>query len=66
MIRGQVAQDGSPPLTARRENGTHHDPDIAETYGNRWVVRDTNGRFVDVDKYRNDLATRHPNITFIE
>jgi len=61
---GQPQKASQQMLTARRENGTHHDPDIAGTYGNLWVVRDASGNFVDWDRYSNDLRARYPNITF--
>lgn len=49
--------------TARREEGlTPNGNEI----GGRWVVRDRDGNFVDVDKYRNDLASRyHGKIEFV-
>lgn len=52
-------------LTARRENGPHHDPRIAKTYGGKWVVRDEQGNFVDWDQYQNDLACRYPGLNII-
>lgn len=50
-------------LTAKREYGeTPNGNPIA----GRWVVRDSDGKFIDVDKYRNDLQSRYRNrITFV-
>lgn len=53
-------------LTARREHGAHHDPEIARGYGGNWVVRDAKGRFVAWGQYRNDLQARFPSLTVIE
>jgi hypothetical protein len=53
-------------LTARRENGPHHDLQHGGTYGNFWVVRDQDGNFVDWDQYSNDLRARYPDLTFID
>jgi hypothetical protein len=50
------------PFTARRENGPHHDQDIAATYDNKWVVRDENGVFIDWDRYRHDLEDRYDRL----
>lgn len=53
-------------LTARREDGPHHDPEIARTYGGHWVVRDSKGRFVAWHQYRNDLIARFPSLTVVD
>lgn len=50
--------------TARREQGTH--PISNMPFGNRWVVRDSNGFFVDCDQHRNDLKERYNGLTVID
>lgn len=40
----------------RRENGML--PDNIPAKG-RWVLRDENGKYVDHDRYSNDLLVRH-------
>lgn len=42
--------------TMRRENGMLPN-DIPAN--NRWVLRDENGKYIDHDRYRNDLLDRH-------
>jgi len=61
------------PLTARRETGSvtmRYSENIPDTYeipfGNRWVVRDAKGAYVDHDQYRNDLLDRYPGLIIIE
>lgn len=52
-------------LTARRENGPHHNLEIAKTYGGKWVVRDEEKNVIDYDQYRNDLKERYPGLIVI-
>lgn len=61
------------PLTARRETGSvtmRYSENIPDTYeipfGNRWVVRDAKGVYVDHDQYRNDLLDRYPGLIIVE
>lgn len=53
-------------FTARRENGPHHDPEIAKTYGSYWVVRDPSGTVIDWDRYRHDLADRYTDLVIVD
>lgn len=60
------------PLTARRETGSvtmrysENTPDTYEvSFGNRWVVRDATGAYVEHDMFRNDLRARYPGLIVI-
>lgn len=44
-------------MTMRRENGTYT-PEGNEV-NRRWVIRDSNGDYIDCDQYRHDIAPRH-------
>jgi hypothetical protein len=39
----------------RREKGSHE----GIPFNNRWVLRDSSGKYIDHDQYRNDLTERH-------
>lgn len=57
------------PLIGRREHGQIPVYDYPIDFNGRWVVRDRNGKYIDHDKYRHDLASRLPTeieIEFIE
>ena len=51
--------------TARRENG--ESPISGNSINWRWVVRDENGVFIEVEQYSNDLRDRYRSkeLTFI-
>lgn len=42
--------------TMRRERGTTVN---GNAMNGRWVLRDPQGKFIDIDTYRHDLASRH-------
>ena len=45
--------------TAMREHGALLINDNVVPADGRWVLRDAEGNFVEVDRYRNDLFERH-------
>jgi hypothetical protein len=57
-------------FTARREPETQELTLYGRSYpiqpGTNWVVRNQRGEPIDVDKYRNDLAERYPNLKVID
>jgi len=50
-------------FTARREYETIH-PLMGLSHSGMWVVRDSQGRWVDADKYINDLKNRYENLEY--
>lgn len=45
--------------TSMREHGALLINDVVVPAAGRWVLRDKDGNFVDVDKYRNDMFDRY-------
>jgi len=50
--------------TAKREYETIH-PYWGWSHGGIWVVRDSDGNWIDADKYRNDLIERYPDLEVV-
>jgi hypothetical protein len=53
------------PLTARREHITLN-PYTGYMHNGVWVVRDSEGDWIDADQYRNDLKARYADLVIEE